>query len=86
MSQGIRQPTADVSEVRECPLSGLGAVSGREMEADSRTQSPGEFCQTRLQHTGYFITDQAALFILINSHPSTLVSSEEGRYNHAHMQ
>lgn len=78
MSQGIRQPTADVSKVRECLVCGLGAVLGREMEADSRTQSPGELCQTRLQDTGYYITEQASLLILINSHPCTLVSSEEG--------
>lgn len=86
MSQGIRQPTADVSKVRECLLCGLGAVLGREMEADSRTQSPGELCQTRLQDTEYFITDQAALLILINSHPCAFVSSETGRHSHTNMQ
>lgn len=67
MSQGIRQPTADVSKVRECPLCGLGAVSGREMEVDS--SSPGGLCQTRLQDTGYFIPDNAAL--LTCSHMQT---------------
>lgn len=51
MSQGIRQPAADVSKVRECLLCRLGALSGREMGADSRTQSPGELCQSRLQDT-----------------------------------
>lgn len=86
MSRGISQPTADVSKVRECPLRGLGAVSGREMGADSRTQSPGELCQTRLQDTDTFTTDQAVLLTLINSHPCTLVSREEGRYTQDHMQ
>lgn len=51
MSQGIRRPAADVSKVRECLLCRLGALSGREMGADSRTQSPGELCQIRLQDT-----------------------------------
>ena len=51
MSRIIRPPTPDVSKVRKCPLGGLGALSGREMGADSRTQSPGELCQTRLQDT-----------------------------------
>lgn len=35
-------------KVRECLLNGLGAVLEREMGADSRIQSPGELCHTRL--------------------------------------
>lgn len=49
LSRGIKEPKVDISSVRECLLCGLGAVLGREIRVDSRTQSPGELCQTRLQ-------------------------------------
>lgn len=69
MSRGIRQPTADVSKVRECPLRKLGAVLGREMGADSRTQSPGELCQTWLQDTDTLSqTKQCCSNSLIHNH------------------
>lgn len=69
MSRGIRQPTVDVSKVRECPLRGLGAVLGREMGADSRTQSPGELCQTGLQDTDTLSqTKQSCSYSLIHIH------------------
>lgn len=44
-------PLRMFQKVSKCALRELGAVSGREMGADSRTQNPGELCQTRLQDT-----------------------------------
>lgn len=82
MSRGIKQPTADVSKVRVRPLHGLGALSGREMGADSRTQSPGELCQTRLQDTDTSSqTKQPCSYSLIHIH-AHLRAEEEGRYTH----
>lgn len=69
MSRGIRKTKVDVSRVRECRLRGLGAVLGREIGVDSRTQSPGELCQTRLQDTDTLSqTKQSCSYSLIHIH------------------
>lgn len=69
MSQGIREPKMDISRVTECRLCGLGAVLGREIGVDSRTQSPGELCQTRLQDTDSLSqTKQSCSYSLIHIH------------------
>lgn len=69
MSRGIGKPKVEVSTVRECRLCGLGAVLGREIGADSRTQSPGELCQTRLQDTDTLSqTKQSCSYSLIHIH------------------
>lgn len=81
MSRGIRQPTADVSKVRECPLRKLGAVSGREMGADSRTQSPGELCQTWLQDTDTLSqTKQCCSNSLIHNHAHLQAERKAGTH------
>lgn len=90
MSLGISEPVVDVPKVRECPLCRLGALSGREMGPDSKTQSPGELCHTRLQDTNSLSQTKAACsYLLIHTHTHvlthTLVTIEKGGYNHTHV-
>lgn len=57
----------DISRVRECRLCGLGAVLGRKIRVDSRTQDPGEFCQTRLQDADILSqTKQSCSYVLVH--------------------
>lgn len=51
LSRGIRESKMDISRVGKCRLCRLGAVLGRKIRVDSKTQDPGELCQTRLQDT-----------------------------------
>lgn len=65
---------------------GWGHQLGKEMEADSRTQSPGELWQTWLQDTKSSAIVKAALHTLINSHSHSLPSMEEDKCNVTHVK
>lgn len=67
LSRGIRESKMDISRVRECRLCRLGAVLGRKIRVDSKTQDPGEFCQTRLQDTDTLSqTKQSCSYALVH--------------------
>lgn len=67
LSRGIRESKMDISRVGECRLCRLGAVLGRKIRADSKTQDPGEFCQTRLQDTDTLSqTKQSCSYALVH--------------------
>lgn len=55
-----------------CSVDGGASRSAGEIAADSRTQRPGELCQTRLQHSDTITGAVAVLLVFINSHPRTL--------------